>query len=214
MTRPVTRRSAGEPLTRLETRAFPLPIVLGALTAVLLAACGGSTTPSASGRSPRRAFAVANIGKYAVCMRGHGVSDFPDPQVSGNHVTMTVTPAITGSPAFASAQKACAYILPAPAGQTNGQSPAAQKARIQGMIAFAACMRAHGFPSFPDPTSQGQLTLAMIRQAGIKLQQPAVPKAGDACVSASHGQITKGDVARAVSDSPTSGANPTGAPGS
>ncbi len=66
-------------------------------------------------------------------------------------------------------------------------------------------MRTHGFPSFPDPTSQGRLTLAMITQAGINLQQPAVLQAGDACVSVSHGQITKGDVAQAVANPSASG---------
>ena len=66
-------------------------------------------------------------------------------------------------------------------------------------------MRKHGFPSFPDPTSQGRLTLAMITHAGINLQQPAVLQAGDACVSVSHGQITKADVAQAVANPSASG---------
>lgn len=60
-------------------------------------------------------------------------------------------------------------------------------------------MRKHGFPSFPDPDSQGRLTLEMITQAGINLRQPAVLHAGDACVSVSHGQVTRGDVAQAMS---------------
>ena len=138
-------------------------------------------------------------------MRDHGVTNFPDPQVNGNHLTLQITPSITASPAFKSAQKACAYLLPAGAGQTNGLSPAQQKARTEGLLAFAACVRKHGFQSFPDPTSQGQLTLEMIRQAGINLQQPAVLQAGDACVSVSHGQITKGDVAQAVANPSASG---------
>ena len=66
-------------------------------------------------------------------------------------------------------------------------------------------MRKHGFPNFPDPTSQGQLTLEMITHAGINLQQPAVLQAGDACVPVSHGQITKSDVAQAVANPSTSG---------
>ncbi|MGO9899831.1 MAG: hypothetical protein ACLP0J_09085 [Solirubrobacteraceae bacterium] len=73
-------------------------------------------------------------------------------------------------------------------------------------------MRKHGFPNFPDPTSQGQLTLTMIRQAGINLQQPAVRQAGDACVSASHGQITKLNVAQAVADPSASGSQSSTSP--
>jgi hypothetical protein len=181
--------------------------VLAALTAVLLAACGGSSKPSgsrSSGSSPK-AFVTSNAYRYPACMREHGVTNFPDPQVNGNHLTLQITPSIVGSPAFKSAQKACASLLPAGARQTNGLSPAQQKARTEGLLAFAACVRKHGFPSFPDPTSQGQLTLEMITQAGINLQQPAVLRAGDACVSVSHGQITKGDVAQTVAHPSTSG---------
>jgi len=104
--------------------------VLAALTAVLLAACGGSNKPadSDSSGSSRNAFTAANTDKYPTCMRDHG------------------------------------------------------------------------FPNFPDPTSQGQLTLEMITHAGINLRQPAVLQAGDACVPASDGQITKSDVAQAVAN--------------
>jgi hypothetical protein len=181
--------------------------VLAALTAVLLAACGGSNKlsgKSSSGSSPE-AFVTSNADKYPACMRDHGVTNFPDPQVNGNHLTLQITPSIIASPAFKSAQKTCAYLLPAGAGQTNGPSPAQQKARTEGLLAFAACIRKHGFARFPDPTSQGQLTLEMIRQAGIDLQQPALLQAGDVCVSASHGQITKGDVAQAVANPGASG---------
>ena len=187
---------------------LPSLTVLAALTVVLLAACGGSNKHSNLGSpsgSSGKAFTASAAHKYPACMRDHGVTNFPDPQVNGNHLTLQITPSITASPAFKSAQKACAYLLPAGAGQTNGLSPAQQKARTEGLLAFAACVRKHGFQSFPDPTSQGQLTLEMIRQAGINLQQPAVLQAGDACVSVSHGQITKGDVAQAVANPSASG---------
>jgi hypothetical protein len=181
--------------------------VLAALTVVLIAACGGSNKPSGSGSSgsSRPAFAVSSAEKYPACMRDHGVTSFPDPQVDGNHLKIQITPSIIGSPAFKSAQKVCAYLLAAGARQISGPSPARQKARIEGLLAFAACMRKHGFPSFPDPTSQAQLTLEMITQAGIKLRQPAVLQAGDACVSSSHGQVTNGDVAQAVANPGASG---------
>ena len=54
-------------------------------------------------------------------------------------------------------------------------------------MAFAHCMRSHGFLSFPDPTSRGQVTPQMLANAGINLQQPAVLQSGDACVSVTHG---------------------------
>jgi hypothetical protein len=65
-------------------------------------------------------------------------------------------------------------------------------------LAFARCVRNHGFPSFPDPTSDGQLSHEMIDAAGINLHQPAVLQAGDACVGVTHGLLTRAAVARFV----------------
>lgn len=177
----------------------PLATV-GLVTAVLLAACGGSSKPSGSGSggSSHGGVTAANVEKYPDCMRTHGVTNFPDAQVHGNSVQITINPSITGSPAFNSAQKACVHLLPAGGRQLDGGSAAQQRARFEGLLAFAACIRTHGFPGFPDPNRQGRLTIEMITQAGINLEQPAVRQAGDACVPASHGQITDADVARAI----------------
>lgn len=142
--------------------------------------------------------------KYPECMRTHGVTNFPDAQVSGNSVRLTINPSITGSPAYNSARAACAHLLPA-GGNQLALSPAQKQARQAGLLAFATCVRKHGFPTFPDPNGQGQLSPAMIAQAGINLKQPAVLQAGDACAPASHGQITRGDVARAISEAGATG---------
>ena len=66
------------------------------------------------------------------------------------------------------------------------------------MLAFARCIRGHRFPSFPDQTNSGDMTHQMLANAGIDLQQPAVLHAGDACVSVTHGLITKAAVAHFV----------------
>lgn len=66
------------------------------------------------------------------------------------------------------------------------------------LLALARCVRGHGFPSFPDPTSSGQVTYEMLANAGINLRQPAALQAADACVSVTHGVITKATVARFV----------------
>ena len=65
-------------------------------------------------------------------------------------------------------------------------------------MAFARCIRSHGFPSFPDPTGNGELTQEMAAAAGINLHQPAVLQAGYACVGVTHGFITRAAVAHAV----------------
>ena len=66
------------------------------------------------------------------------------------------------------------------------------------MLAFARCLRSHGFANFPDPSSSGDLTHQMLANAGINLHQPAMLQAADACVSVTHGVITKTAVARFV----------------
>lgn len=172
-----------------------------ALAALLLAACGGSNKQTSSGASgaSHGVVAAANFAKYPDCMRSHGVTNFPDPQVRGHTVQIKLDPSVTESPAFNSAQSVCAHLLPA-GGQVNRRSAAQERARVEGLLAFAACIRRHGFPSFPDPSSQGQLTVTMITQAGINLQQPAVQRVGDACVPASRGVITRADVARATGE--------------
>jgi hypothetical protein len=135
-------------------------------------------------------------------MRSHGVPNFPDPQVhdSGHELSIEVNPSITGAPAFKTAQQACARYLPE--GGANARSASDQRAHTEAMLAFARCLRGHGFPRFPDPTAQGDLNLSMITAAGINLHQPALLRAGFACVAVTHGDITRADVERAVNGSP------------
>jgi hypothetical protein len=134
-------------------------------------------------------------------MRAHGVSNFPDPKIhqDGNHVSVMIRidPSITSSPAFKSAQQTCGKLIGLGTA-AQGPSGAALQRRTQDALAFARCMRARGFPNFPDPTARGQLTPQMVTAAGINLHQPAVLHAGLACTSVTHGLITRADVERAV----------------
>ena len=131
--------------------------------------------------------------RFADCMRSHGVPAFPDPTTAPRAFKTAFN---TRAPAFQSAATACRHLLPG-GGQPN-QSAAHSQAQIAAMLAFARCIRSHGFPNFPDPTSSGQLTHEMVANAGINLHQPAVLQAGDACTSVTHGIITKAIVARFV----------------
>ena len=183
--------------------------LLALLTALVIAGCGGSSKPpqnSASVGGGSKNGPAAPAYRYADCMRQHGVGAFPDPVVhtNGNQVsvTMRIDPQMTNSPDFKSAQTACAHLLP---NGGVGPTPAQQRAREQDLLAFANCMRSHGFHQFPDPTSQGQLTLPMIEAAGINLKEPAVKPAADACVSVTHGILTKAAVAAAIANPNASG---------
>jgi hypothetical protein len=176
-------------------------VLLAATAAGGFAACGGSNKPAGSGSS--RASAATTVAvRYSACMRSHGVTNFPDPQISSNgsrrSIAIHLNPAIVSSPAFKSAQKACAHLVHA---QTAGSNAAQQQATTDALLAFARCMRGHGFPSFPDPNTQGQpWTLQMLVSAGINLKEPAVRPAALACTSVTRGILTKSDVESAIAN--------------
>ncbi|HYB30079.1 MAG TPA: hypothetical protein VEF89_25960 [Solirubrobacteraceae bacterium] len=126
-------------------------------------------------------------------MRSHGVSNFPDPDTGDFKFALALS--TPKSPAFQSAYAARRHLLP------NNPQPGQEvhsPAQIAAMLAFVPCLRGHGFTSFPDPTSTGQLTHEMVANAAINLHQPAVLQAGDACVGVAHGCITRAMVASFV----------------
>jgi hypothetical protein len=116
-------------------------------------------------------------------MREHGVTSFPEPQISssGNEVkvAMRATPGITGNPHFQSAEKACHKLLPE-GGPGNSGDPISPQEQSQYLKA-AACIRTHGIPNFPDPTFSGGGV--HVSQKGLDLHSPQVRAAEEACQS-------------------------------
>jgi hypothetical protein len=172
-------------------RLFPASVAALAAVSLLAAGCGGSSTTVATTTTATPNGALA----YAHCMRSHGVTNFPDPATSEENDKEAVVRALQGvsSSRAQAAQTACIHVNDGTPG--TGQSAAQSQMHTAAMLAFARCLRTHGFPRFPDPTS-GQITHEMLAQAGIDLHQPAVLQAADACVSVTHGFITKTQVAR------------------
>ena len=125
-------------------------------------------------------------------MRSHG-APVPDPTVAPRAFKDALA---TQSPAVRSAYTACAHLLPA--GRSSSQDTAPSHAQTVALLAFARCLRSHHFPSFPDPTSGGQITREMLATAGIDLHLPALLQAADACTSVTHGVITRAIVANFV----------------
>jgi len=79
-------------------------------------------------------------------MRSHGVPNFPDPVAGPNGITFAnIGP---NSPQLQRAEQACKSILPPDSGGSQAIPPAQQAAYLK----WAACIRAHGLPNFPDPT--------------------------------------------------------------
>jgi hypothetical protein len=166
-------------------------VVAAAAVSVLTTGCGGgaSTTATTTTQNPLIA--------YSECMRSHGVTGFPDPNSNGEIAKEKVVAAVVSNPRSPAAQRACRHLIPE-SGLGPPKKATPTSTRLADALSFARCVRAQGFPSFPDPTSQGQLTPEMVTAAGIDLHQPKVLRVGLACVPASHGLLTPAAIERAV----------------
>jgi hypothetical protein len=162
---PIRARNAGLRAVGLARRAR-LPATLLVLAAVA-AGCGSSSSSNSAvgGRSGNTAASAspspaagsaassgnsshnASLVAFAVCMRSHGVPNFPDPTGGGfKNPGSGFNPQ---SPAVQSAQSACHKLLP---GGGPGSGPPSAQVEAQ-MRKVSQCMRAHGIPGFPDPTT-------------------------------------------------------------
>jgi hypothetical protein len=164
------------------------------VAATVIAACG-STSPSSSssGGHPTQAQIQQDIVRFARCMRSHGMANLPDPTTSPHEFK---TAFANPSPAIQSAYTVCRHLEPG--GGPPSQSAVHNQAHTVALLAFARCLRSHGFPNFPDPNRSGEVTHEMLANVGINVHQPAVLQAADACVGVTHGAITRTLVARFV----------------
>jgi len=159
-----------------------IAVLFAAGCVVALAACGSASYISAATTNPS-----ATALTLSQCMRSHGIKNFPDPTSGsgGLRLELSTSPGsgtviadgITFSgPAFQAAEKACAKLLPGagapPPPPTNQQKRQA--------LEFAACMRKHGVPDFPDPTfSPGGRP--KLPPGAINPNSPAFQHAATAC---------------------------------
>jgi hypothetical protein len=135
-------------------RLIPLPV----LAALALAACGSSSNnasvPSLGLRSGSQASTPGSLAaaRAAVaCARSHGMPGIPDPVVGpGGQVTF---PGGTPTPT-PEVQSACAAEIRT-ATALSSMLPNVSTADMQALLRWAACMRAHGLPRWPDPNAQG-----------------------------------------------------------
>ena len=165
-----------------------MAIVTVAAALLLAAGCGASTS------KPAATAGLNELLAYSNCIRSHGVQNFPDPTISQGIPKDKSWISNTKMP---SASKACQHLMPA-GGLGPPKSTPQTATRLAAARSFARCMRDRGFPDFPDPTIQGQLTAAMVSATGIDLHEPALLHAGLACAPFTHGLITRAAVERAV----------------
>ena len=165
-----------------------IPLVVA--SALLIAACGGSS-PTSGKATAGRGLGLA----FSRCMRANGVPTFPDPgssggggiqvqasQTSGSGQKLSVNGVPVSAPAFQSANAKCQRLLP---GGGSGVS-AAQLTRLRaGALKSAECMRAHGVPNFPDPDIRpgpgGHGLQVRIGGAGVDPESPAFQAAQRVC---------------------------------
>jgi hypothetical protein len=101
-------------------------------------------------------------------MRSHGVPNFPDPPSGGGIPKGSAQELGVSSTQYKAAQTACQSLIPATGGSAQQQEqqcfassdcpPPVVHRLLNVMREFSQCMRSHGVPNFPDPTtdSQGQ----------------------------------------------------------
>jgi hypothetical protein len=156
---------------RRAVRCLPGLVAAG----VLIAGCGGGSRSGAGNASTDAASFRTQFVAYAACMRSHGESDYPDPQMasSGGNLQVRISPgsADPNSPAFKFADHHCHNFLP------NGGRQASSTDDQPQDLAFADCMRSHGVPNFPDADRDGAFTLP----STINEQAPQFERASHEC---------------------------------
>ncbi len=138
-----------------------------ALVAILAAGCGASNGPGVA-RSRSNTTIATSTSRYSSskemtqaldytrCMRNHGVPVFPEPTtypgggVAYQFAARGSRDLDRNSPAFEAAEEACRSLS-----LGGEQPPAASAQKLAAELTWAACMRSHGLPGFPDPNAQG-----------------------------------------------------------
>ena len=122
-------------------RLWPAAVITGC--ALAITACGTSGSDSTQTGS-----AASDFLAFSMCMRSHGVPNFPDPSAGGGIHLPEGSNLNPASPSFKAARAYCQKLLPG--GGPPGRITEQQKEQL---VQTAECMRSHGVPGFPDPTA-------------------------------------------------------------
>ena len=135
-----------------------------ALLGVIASGCDGASsggvaqadTTTTTTAEPTTSSGSGDPVAYAACMRRNGVPQFPDPDATGqqrfSNGQLEVPEDLARSPRWRAAKRACRHLLPTPPAPDTRQLAAAVRLGVR----YAACMRAHGVPNFPDPKANAQ----------------------------------------------------------
>ena len=162
------------------------------IAAVLgLAACGGGSGGSSNAGGSTNS---QSLDSFSSCMRSHGVPRFPYPDSSGALPKTDPQQNGVSSSQFNAAQRACQHLLPNNGGALSVESlqqcevagvcsPAQMRQMMNAGLRFAQCMRSHGVPKWPDPTtSQGRVVFAYsVSRDGIDHHSPQIETKVNEC---------------------------------
>lgn len=154
--------------------------------ALLTAACGSpastgsGSAPYAAGTARSTAANVSPALAFTRCVRTHGVPDYPDPDSSGGIAKESPQQLGVSDSQYQAAQSACQHLLPDGGQQTSAQTAADQRNAVR----FAACMRTHGVPNWPDPVNDGgRISFDVFGVPGLDPNLPRVGGAVQKCQS-------------------------------
>lgn len=175
-------------------------VVLAVAAAMGLTACGGpsssgsadvssgsnavSTTTTSGPTVGSKSTGAAGLSeklKFAKCMRSHGVANYPDPSADGRQLQNVLKAGLNPqSSTYQGALQACKKYTSA--GQLSPAEGAADNAKG---LKFSQCMRVHGVPNFPDPSTgpNGQQVINL-GPAHLDPNSPIVQAAGRVCQKA------------------------------
>jgi hypothetical protein len=159
-------------------RTVVASISVAAGLVALAAACGGSAGNHAVQDSSTTGSGLSSSGSgspsvlaFSGCMRSNGVAKFPDPVDGVDLPKLSPDILKVSSSQFNAAENACRNLLPTGviSGNSRGISASVERCIVGGVCApavthwlqdkelkYAQCMRSHGLPSWPDPTTDAQ----------------------------------------------------------
>ncbi len=152
-------------------------IIATAGLVLLAAACSGSPTSTGPGGSSNAGgSANSPLLAFSRCMRSNGVPNFPDPDANTSNAKVSSAQQLgVSSSQLQAAENACQHLLPRGA---NDQFPPAEvQLLLPGMRRFSECMRSHGVPNWPDPTTDSQgRPVFDLSDAGFSRQEAHSPQ--------------------------------------
>lgn len=153
------------------------------LVAVVFAAVGCGERPGPASAVDDREALLA----FTDCMRARGIA-LADPVVEGDSVKLLPPEGEPLAPRerFEAAQRACREHLPAGLADLGGDAePADTRAREEGALRFADCVREQGF-DLPDPRlADGRVVNWDPGALGVDLDDPEVQRVAELCTEES-----------------------------